>query len=62
MDLTELARLGKQMRDAQKRAETKRPADVRAARDWAERFDLAVQSILCPPQPGLFDKPIKEEG
>jgi hypothetical protein len=57
VSVQELALLVKNCRDAQKRFfKGDRSADaVRISKDWERRVDDAVDSILKPPTPGLFD-------
>ena len=56
MDVVELAKLGKQMREAQNRffRGDRDATAVRIAKDWERRFDRAVEEVLGAGQPSLF--------
>ncbi len=55
MTTEELARLAKQVRDAQKRYfRTRTPSDLRESKDHERRLDAAITAVLDPPTPDLF--------
>jgi hypothetical protein len=60
MTLQQLARLAREMREAQRiyfRSRT--PEALERSKSLERRLDVAVKEILDPPPPGLFDR---EEG
>lgn len=62
MTLQELAKLASSVRDAQRRYFRDRsPQNLNMSKDWERRLDAAVQEILEPQNPGLFDEKIKEQ-
>lgn len=61
--LVELALMVKRMRDCQKEYFRTRQGNLLAiCRDWEKRIDKAVEEILNPPSPGLFDQEQKSQG
>jgi hypothetical protein len=61
MDLHELARLALKALEIQEEARTRPgPQTAAHARDAERRLKKACEDILSPPQPTLFDRPIRE--
>lgn len=59
MTLTELAKLAKGMREAQRRYFRDRsPQNLNYSKDWERKLDAAIEEVLH--QPGLYDQ-IKEQ-
>ncbi len=57
MTLEELAKLGRSMRDAQRKYFRDRsPQNLNVSKDWERRLDAAVAEVLDDNGPGLFDE------